>query len=435
MMPEGNDTFSLDTVEMYMARERTVLWLTVREGRKLILKGLPEQLRNHPEEVSKLRKEYSIGMRLDHPGLVRVYGFENRTEIGSVIVMEYLEGVTLAEFLSRGGKLAPDRKTRIRIARQLAAALRHIHESGVAHRDLKPDNIIITRHGNNVKVIDFGHADTPDSVVFKNVIGTEEYGTPEQQVPSPAGEKADVFAYGKMLEELLPYRRFGRLRRECLANDPAKRPDMVRIERRLERSRLNKPVIATIIVIAAAITCLLLFWLLATNKEDSLPKESATVNETIQTGVPTDSSSSAELPSIPNDNRNVSLPIPIQHTPSDSSITAERKHTPSDTQGYENEVTQLLDFYINKAAKNIEMHSPKENQDMNNQAYRDIMEKRNNGNWELAQSLEKELKDKGLSNVEITRNMESFWFYVVSKINSHSISGPESDSTRSAFQE
>ena len=421
MLPPDNDAFALNTVEVYMARERTVLWLTVREGRKLILKGLPERLRNHPEELARLRKEYSIGMRMDHPGLVRIYGFETRTEIGPVIVMEYVEGITLGKYISKAANQPPERKTRLRIAREIAAALRHLHEAGIAHRDLKPDNILITRHGNNVRIIDFGHADSPDSVVFKDVIATREYGAPEQQKPSAAGEKADIFSFGKILEELLPYRRYRKLIKGCLAEDPEKRPDITHAERILESRRPISLIIGCIVAITAGIIYLLFFLLISgTMKKQTPEKEIVPTHENTTTDLPQDSSSYSASTLIPEVNKETDT---RDHSQTEASgiINNDKivnKTDQSLTPGNSDDITALIDRYIEKADKNIDSFTPRIHQGMETMEYNDIIKKRGDENWRISHLLEKELKEKGLSSAAIARGLDTFWFHVIMKINS-----------------
>ena len=82
-----------ECLEPFRRRPRNLLWLTVREGRRFILKGLPEALRSHPEETARLRKEYSLGLRISHPGIAGTYGFEMHPFVGPVIVMEYIDGM------------------------------------------------------------------------------------------------------------------------------------------------------------------------------------------------------------------------------------------------------------------------------------------------------------------------------------------------------
>ena len=210
---------------------RNLLWLTVREGRRFILKGLPEALRSHPEEAARLRKEYSLGLRMSHPGIVGTFGFETHPAVGPVIVMEYVDGITLDEFLRREKVLSL--KVRVGIARQIADAIAYIHSLGISHRDLKPDNILITRR-DEAKIIDIGLGDSEDSVIYKQSLGTEQFGAPEQQKPFVGDWRTDLYSFGKILEMLLPENKFRKLRAECLKNDPAKRISMQEVAEKLE---------------------------------------------------------------------------------------------------------------------------------------------------------------------------------------------------------
>lgn len=212
--------FEEERFELFKTSSRSMLWLTVREGRKFILKGLPEEIRAHPEEIARLRKEYSLGLRINHPGIAGTYGFETHPQVGSVIVMEYVDGITLDKFLSQNGKIPL--KIRSGIACEIAETLAYMHSLGISHRDLKPDNILITPR-NEAKIIDIGLGDSEDFVLYKQSLATEEFGAPEQQEPSMANTRADVYSFGKLLEILLPESRYRKLKHQCLQNESEKR--------------------------------------------------------------------------------------------------------------------------------------------------------------------------------------------------------------------
>ena len=212
-----------DCLEPFRRGTRNLLWLTVREGRRFILKGLPEALRSHPEEAARLRKEYSLGLRICHTGIVGTFGFEMHPEVGPVIVMEYVDGITLADYLWKNKSIP--QKDRVGIARQIADALAYMHSMGVSHRDLKPDNIMVTRR-NEAKIIDIGLGDSEDSVIYKQSLGTDGFGAPEQQSPCVGDSRADVYSFGRILEMLLPERKFRKLRKGCLKENPDKRLTM-----------------------------------------------------------------------------------------------------------------------------------------------------------------------------------------------------------------
>lgn len=237
------------SLELYKIGTRNMLWLTVREGRRFILKGLPEELRSHIEEATRLRKEYSLGLRINHPGVAGVYGFENHPEVGPVIVMEYVDGTTLEEFLGKGTQHL---KVRVAIATQIAGALAYMHSSGLSHRDLKPDNILITRR-NEAKIIDIGLGDSEDSVIYKQSVGTERFGAPEQQMPCVGDSRADVYSFGKLLNLLLPEARFKKLRARCLQADPDKRIAMADAAEWLEGKEKNGIAIHSIVLMCVLV--------------------------------------------------------------------------------------------------------------------------------------------------------------------------------------
>lgn len=230
----GGDAQTDGAIEEISRRSRRVLWLSVRDGRRVVYKGLVEQLRSHPEEVAALRKEYLLTLRVDSPGVVSVYGFEEHPRLGPVMVMEYVDGATLGHYLSAGESLPPLAERRA-IARGVARAMAAAHAVGSVHRDLKPDNILIRTKDRSPKIIDFGHGDSEDFVIYKRSLGTDAYGAPEQREPSAAGMEADVYSFGRILDELLPERRYRRLRSACTCADPAQRPSMAQVVRRLER--------------------------------------------------------------------------------------------------------------------------------------------------------------------------------------------------------
>ena len=163
-----------------------------RYGRWWLLKGLNKQVANETAYIQRLRKELELLMQLEHHFVVTTFGLEMVEDLGNCIVMEYVEGTTLKEWL----KEKHTRKDRKRIAIQLGEAVDYIHTKGIVHRDLKPENIIITKNGNNVKLIDFGLADTCSYAILKQPAGTPQYMSPEQMQTAVADVRNDIYSLG-----------------------------------------------------------------------------------------------------------------------------------------------------------------------------------------------------------------------------------------------
>lgn len=131
-----------------------------RYGRWWVLKGLKEQYRQDENYKNLLHKEFDILISLQHPNIVSAYSMEEIPEMGTCIVMEWIDGITLEHWSGR----KPEGEG---IFLQLLDAVHYIHAKQIVHRDLKPSNIIITHNGNHVKLIDFGLSDTDDFAILK----------------------------------------------------------------------------------------------------------------------------------------------------------------------------------------------------------------------------------------------------------------------------
>src|SRR4051794_38775887 len=155
-----------------------------------------------PEDITRrLRREARLGASLSHPGLVSVFDTETYEE-GVFIVMEYVEGETLADALSRG-PLGTRRV--VEVLRALASALDHVHAQGIVHRDVKPANVLLGADG-SVKLADLGVGLATDNTRITQsgqVLGTPTYMSPEQidgAKPMPA---TDIYALGALAYEML----------------------------------------------------------------------------------------------------------------------------------------------------------------------------------------------------------------------------------------
>jgi len=180
------------------------------------VKVLPEHFADDPDRLSRFQREAQLLASLNHPNIAQIYGLE-QTEGTGCIVMELVEGDTLAEKL-RNGPLPIDEA--VEIAKQIADALAAAHERGIVHRDLKPANIKFTTNG-TVKVLDFGLAKlasrAPESQLSMMptkvsgsmagmVVGTAGYMSPEQARGREVDARTDVWAFGCVLFEMLTAR-------------------------------------------------------------------------------------------------------------------------------------------------------------------------------------------------------------------------------------
>ncbi len=203
-----------------------------RQGRWFMLKALQPEFRSQAVYLELLKKEYALMVQLDHPHIVKAYAKEENEALGPCIVMEYVDGIRLDEFLS--GK--PSTAARRKVLDQLADALAYIHSKQILHRDLKPSNILVTRNGNNVKIIDFGLSDADDYAILKQSAGTREYMAPEQASGAAVDCRSDIYSFGLLLREIFP-RRYRSIASKCTRQDPAGRYEsMESVRKAFDRS-------------------------------------------------------------------------------------------------------------------------------------------------------------------------------------------------------
>ena len=172
-------------------------------ARPVAIKLLPAELAADPQFVARFEREARTLARLQHPGIVAVHDFGQTAEGHLYFVMEYVEGTDLHRILN-GPRLTPIQT--LALISQICDALHYAHSEGVIHRDIKPANILVTRDGRE-KVADFGLArplrEEGATLSSTNVIvGTAEYMAPEQRT-GQADERADIYALGVMLYEML----------------------------------------------------------------------------------------------------------------------------------------------------------------------------------------------------------------------------------------
>ena len=200
--------------EVYRARDQKL-------GRDVAIKVLPMLFTADADRLARFKREARVLATLNHPNVGAIYGLEDGDGIHA-LVLELVEGETLAEKLGRGSKVSSALHVpqALEIARQIAEALDAAHEKGIVHRDLKPANIKITPDG-RVKVLDFGLAKavtTTEGAVADSsepstmtvgptregmIVGTTAYMSPEQARGQSVDKRSDIWAFGCVLYEML----------------------------------------------------------------------------------------------------------------------------------------------------------------------------------------------------------------------------------------
>jgi len=208
--------------------------------REVALKVLPRAQYQQPEALARFRAEAQAQARLRSPYIVTLYSMLE-LPIGTVLVLEYLEGQTLERRLRTGGPLTPAEA--VAVFEQALLGLEHVHEMGVIHRDLKPSNLFLTREG-QVKIIDFSVAKlaSRDAYPPRTMVGTLLYIAPEQISGRATDERSDIYALGMSLYEAvtgrLPFERrtdYGLMHAHVQENPPRPRDFAPEIPTALER--------------------------------------------------------------------------------------------------------------------------------------------------------------------------------------------------------
>ncbi len=194
--------------------EYNVVVRAKRYGRWWVLKGLLPEFAALESHQQMLRKEFEVMMSLQHPFVVQAFEIEQVEALGLCIVMEYVDGPTLGDWLETQPAVAARR----RIADCLIEAVGYAHINGVVHRDLKPSNVIVTGNGSGVKLIDFGLADTESHAVLKQPAGTPGYMSPEQMEQFSPDVRNDIYSLGIVLREMDLGRYYKKVIARCLAS-------------------------------------------------------------------------------------------------------------------------------------------------------------------------------------------------------------------------
>ena len=220
-------------ITLFQQRNHNMLYHAKRYGKYFVLKGLSADCQSLTDYIFLQEKEFAFGVSLNHPHIAETYSLEEVEGYSRCIVMEYVDGTTLAEWLTTN----PSKAARQRVMMQLLDALEYIHSLQLVHHDLKSSNILITRNGQNVKLIDFGLSDT-DSTSDSN------------------DASIDLQLFGNILALLFP-KRYRSIVHAC---QQGKYPNIAALKQAFHRQHIWRKSMPYLISIICVIICSLLLF-------------------------------------------------------------------------------------------------------------------------------------------------------------------------------
>lgn len=245
----------------------------IKDNRVYCVKRPKKDMRSSEVYMSLFRKEFELGIELEHPNIVRYFAYDE-DEQGPFIRMDYIDGDSLEAFVAQHPDYFKEKGHRKQFCDELFSALSYLHDKKMLHLDLKPSNILITNKGHHVKLIDLGFG---WSESYLHDVGfTREYCAPEQQVAKTElfGPATDIYALGKILQ------RFGLAKDSitqcCLKEDPRERYQSIdalrKAMQRSETIRISSRVglgLAAVLLIGAIV------WLVGFREEPLPPRPPA----------------------------------------------------------------------------------------------------------------------------------------------------------------
>lgn len=180
------------------------VWLAVDEvlKRSVAVKAMLPGVADDPDFGRRFAAEATAMARINHPAVASIHDYGHSLGV-AYLVMEYVDGASLAQLLARDGRMSPDRT--MRLIAQAAEGLQAVHDQGLVHRDIKPANLLVRRDG-SVVITDFGiarHEDASRLTASGAILGTPTYLSPEQVRGEPAGPRSDIYSLGLVAYECL----------------------------------------------------------------------------------------------------------------------------------------------------------------------------------------------------------------------------------------
>ena len=189
------------------------LFRVSRGGRYFVIKTTKD---NSARQRELLRREYELSLGCEHSHIVNILFYEYDTPVGEGVVMQYVDGFTLCEYLATNPKESEKR----RLFAELLSAVACLHKRGVVHNDLKPENILVTNNGHSLKLIDFGLASDDAHYILRTPGCTYSYASPELRGGGKVDVRSDIYSLGVIMREM-----FGAsaIAKRCTAALPARR--------------------------------------------------------------------------------------------------------------------------------------------------------------------------------------------------------------------
>lgn len=199
--------------------------------------------------IEILRREYELACNLNHPCVVSTLEFNPHTPVGPALVMEYIDGLTLDEFVATN----PTLEERKAVLNDILDGLDYLHHRGIIHNDLKPDNIIVNSN-KAARIIDFGFSASTDSAYKGYIGGSDGYTAPEILNGSgSAGTTSDIFTLGRLINLIFGGRKYGNIARRCSRQNPSERPQNIQALRTIIKRRDRRPLLVASIVASVVV--------------------------------------------------------------------------------------------------------------------------------------------------------------------------------------
>lgn len=195
----------------------SVLYRAQKGGKWFALKAVKKELGAQAKYESILRREFDLHKEVTSIYCAECYELITDPDVGLCIVMQYVDGVTLSEWLA----LKPSKAERRRVLLELLEAIGGLHLKQIIHQDIKPANILITNNGHHVKLIDYGLSDN-DAYISRARGCSNKYASPELRAGGAVSFASDIWSLGCIIDEIFPHR-YGCVKARCRRQEPGRR--------------------------------------------------------------------------------------------------------------------------------------------------------------------------------------------------------------------